>query len=363
MRWSFKLFSVAGTAIRIHLTLVLVLVWVATAGGLNGKPDAALWLILVFGCVLLHELGHVLVALRFGITTSKIVLYPIGGIAWMKSIPKEPREEVAVALAGPAVNLFLASIAVILLGLVPPQPDGSDVFSTRSFAEALLYVNLALGLFNLLPAFPMDGGRVLRAILAMKLPYEKATAIAVRIGEVTGIAFAAIAIVAHHPVLFIVGLFLIVAASAEGAFVQREHLLEGLLAEDAAMSEFHTLRMQDSIHDAVGLILDGAQPDFPVVNDEGQCVAIAIRDDIVRVLRDAGPNAKVSDAVSKIPAQIERDVPAAEASRRLLTSGLPGAAVVNHDGSLYRWLTAENIDDLIQMRAATHTFVRPSAVT
>jgi len=356
MRWSFKIGRIAGTEIRVHLTLLLLLLWVAIASGAAAALSAVILLLLVFGCVLLHEMGHVLVALRFGIMTPKIVLYPIGGIAWMKKIPKDPGQELLVALAGPAVNIFLAALAFLLLGGIVPANRNFEGFSVGTFAVALLWINLVLGLFNLVPAFPMDGGRALRALLAMKLSYERATLIAVRIGEITGVGFAVFAVVSQNPVLFLIGLFLIFSASAEGSFVKREHLLEGLKAGDAAMSEFHTLRMQDSVHHAVSLILDGPQPDFPVVNEAGQCTAIATRDNIIRTLRDEGPNAPIADVVRQIPAQIDGEVPAAEAFRQLLESGLPGAAVVDKNGVLVRWLTSENVDDLIQMRSATHDF-------
>ncbi len=361
MRWSLKVGKVAGTEIRIHLTLLLLLVWL---GALTAREGAAVevfnviaLICLAFACVLLHELGHVLMALSFGITTPRIILYPIGGIAWMKQVPREPRTELLIALAGPAVNIFLAALSFLLIGGSFPIPSVEAPLSLEGFLVALVWINLMLGLFNLIPAFPMDGGRVLRAILAMKLPYTKATEIAVRIGEFFAIALAIFSILDLQPVLFLISLLIFVAANAEGAVVKREHLLAGLNASDAAMKEFHTLKMQDSIHDAVTLILDSSQPDFPVVNIDGQCTAVATRNSIIRTLRDSGPNALISDVVSKIPAQIDSDVSANEALRRLIESGLPGAAIVDKNGILQKWLTLENVDDLLQTRAATHEFV------
>lgn len=360
MRWSFKIGKVAGTEIRIHLTLLLLLVWLGAVAAREGAPIDAINVIalicLAFVCVLLHELGHVFVALSFGITTPRIVLYPIGGIAWMKQIPREPRTEFLIALAGPAVNLFIAALSFLLIGGLFPLPPVESPFSLQGFLAALIWINLMLGLFNLIPAFPMDGGRALRAILAMRLPYAKATTIAVRIGEFFAIAIAVFSILGSQPVLFLISLLIFVSANAEGAVVKREHLLAGLNASDAAMKEFHTLQMQDSIHHAVTLMMNSSQPDFPVVNLGGQCTAIATRNSIIQALRDRGPNTQVSDVVRDIPAQIDLGVSANEALRLLVESGLPGAAIVDGNGILQKWLTLENVDDLLQTRAATHHF-------
>lgn len=360
MRWSLKIGKVAGTEIRIHLTLLLLLVWLGALAAREGAPIDAINVIslicLAFACVLLHELGHVFVALSFGITTPRIVLYPIGGIAWMKQIPREPRTEFLIALAGPAVNIFIAALSFLMIGGLFPLPPVESPFSFQGFLVALIWINLMLGLFNLIPAFPMDGGRALRAILAMRLPYAKATTIAVRIGEFFAIAIAVFSILGSQPVLFIISLLIFVSANAEGAVVKREHLLAGLNASDAAMKEFHTLQMQDSIHHAVTLILNSSQPDFPVVNPGGQCTAIATRNSIIQALRDRGPNTPISDVVRDIPAQIDLGVSANEALRLLVESGLPGAAIVDGNGILQKWLTLENVDDLLKTRAATHHF-------
>lgn len=362
MRWSFKIARIAGTEVRVHLTLLLLLFWIGVAASSQGTPlDGAvvvLLLSLIFLCVLLHEFGHVFVALFFGITTPKIVLYPIGGVAWMKRIPREPRQEFFIAIAGPAVNFLIAAIIFFVFGVSFPPTTADALPTFGGILPALLWINLAIGLFNLLPAFPMDGGRIFRALVAMWMPYEKATALAVRVGEVFGIGMAVFSVFQGQPILFLISLFLILAASAEGASVKREHLLEGLTAADAAMSKFHTLSLKDTIHHAATLILDGSQPDFPVVNQSGQCIAIATRNEIFRVLRDSGPNALVADTTSEIPCQIDSNAPAAEAFQKLVESGLPGAAVTDGDGRLVQWLTTENVDDLLQTRSATHDFVK-----
>lgn len=363
MSWSFKIARIGGTQVRIHLTFVLLLVWVGVSTGSASGAAAGLrivvLLLLIFLCVLLHEFGHVLAALRYGITTPKITLYPIGGIASMSRIPKRPVQELVVSLAGPMVNFIIATILLLVSGGVqaPATEAGVAVGTELSMIQQLIWINLILGFFNLVPAFPMDGGRILRAILAMFLSREKATHAASRIGQLFAVAGGLFAVVAHQPILFLVTIFIFFAAGAENAVAETEHALEGLSASDAAMREFHTLKMGDSIHHAVDLILGGSQPDFPVVNSEGQCVGISTRNEIIRTLRDQGPAALISDSIQNIPAQIEADASAVEAWKKLAESGLPGAAVVDHDGRIKQWLTSENINELILTRAATRQFV------
>ena len=362
MSWSVKIARIGGTEVRIHLTFLLLLLWVGVSTGSESGAAAGLrivvLLLLIFLCVLLHEFGHVLAALRYGITTPKITLYPIGGIASMSRIPTRPAHELVVALAGPMVNFIIVAVLLLVSGGIqtPETETGVAVGTELSMMQQLIWINLILGIFNLIPAFPMDGGRVLRATLAMFLSREKATRAASRIGQLFATAGGIFAVLAHHPVLLLVSIFIFFAAGAENAVAESEHELEGLRASDAAMREFHTLKMDDSIHHAVDLILDGSQFDFPVVNSEGQCVGISTRNEILRTLRDEGPAALVSDSVQDIPVQIEADLSAVEAWKKLAESGLPGAAVVDRKGRIRQWLTSENINELILTRAATRHF-------
>ncbi len=360
MTWSYKVARIAGTEVRIHLTFFLLLVWVGASVGSVSGPEAGLrtvgLILLVFLCVLLHEFGHVAAALKYGITTPKITLYPIGGIASLTRIPKRPVEELIVSLAGPLVNFVIAILLLIAsIGLSEPSIQiGQHV--GFSLIQQLIGINLILGIFNLIPAFPMDGGRALRAVLAMRIDREKATMVAARVGQSFAIVGGVLGIFSHQPILFLVSLFIFFAAGAENAVAETEHVLDGLSASDAAMREFHTLKLSDSVHHAIDLILDGSQPDFPVVNDDGQCIGIATRNSILRTLRDMGPAALISDSVQKVPAQIDSHLSAVEALRKLSESGLPGAAVVDREGRIQQWLTAENIQELILSRSAMHHF-------
>lgn len=350
----------------MHLTFFLLLIWVgvsiaSTTGAAAGVRTVGL-LLLVFLCVLLHEFGHVVAALRYGITTPKITLYPIGGIASLTRIPKRPAEELIVSLAGPAVNFAIAGVLLLISGGFSADGIPLGLGTEFSMIQQLIGINLILGFFNLIPAFPMDGGRALRAILAMWVPRDKATFVAARIGQSFAIAGGMLGVVSQSPILFLVAIFIFFAAGAENAAAETEHVLEGLFASDAGMSEFHTLESSDSIDHAVDLILSGSQHDFPVVNSDGQCVGIATRNGILQTLRDNGPAAVISDSVREIPAQIDSDVPAIEALRKLSGSGLTAAAVVDREGRITQWLTAENIQELVLSRAAAQNFLSGQSV-
>ena len=189
MSWSWRIGRIAGIDVYIHFTFVFLLAWVALAHYMahNDLAEAMrglIFIVALFGIVVLHELGHALAARRYGIRTRDITLLPIGGVARLERMPEDPKQELVVALAGPAVNVVMA--AAIYVGLMLRQelvPLGEAVRVGGGFVSQLFWVNVSLALFNLLPAFPMDGGRVLRALLGMRLDYVRATQVAARIGQ------------------------------------------------------------------------------------------------------------------------------------------------------------------------------------
>jgi len=188
MRWSWKLGEVAGIGIFVHVTFLMLVGWVALSHwiverSLAAAVGGAIFILALFGCVVLHELGHALTAKRYGVRTRDITLYPIGGMARLERIPEVPQQEALIALAGPAVNVVIAAglwLALSAAGGVTPLAE-LDV-TKGPFLERLLLVNLFLAGFNLIPAFPMDGGRVLRALLATRLSYVRATELAAGVG-------------------------------------------------------------------------------------------------------------------------------------------------------------------------------------
>jgi len=192
MSWSFPIGSVKGTVIRIHMTFVLFLIWIGGAHYAQGGPDAAmqgvLFIVLLFACVLLHEFGHVFAARRYGVQTPDITLLPIGGVARLERVPEKPSQELVVALAGPAVNVVIAALLFLAIGGMPSVESMEVDNPGIGLLARLASVNVFLVLFNLIPAFPMDGGRALRALLATRMGYGRATQIAASIGQ--AVAFA-----------------------------------------------------------------------------------------------------------------------------------------------------------------------------
>src|SRR5467141_2293454 len=223
MRWSWKIATVAGIQIRVHVTFPLLLVWLFWAGANRGIAQAAegvAFILAVFGCIVLHEFGHALTGRRFGVITRDITLLPTGGVARLDRIPRHPRQEVTIALAGPLVNVAIASVLLLYMRLAPGVYDFSDpVLFERSFTARLFMVNVFIVAFNLIPAFPMDGGRVLRALLAMRMNYVRATRIATWIGQGLAIVFGIAGVMTELHMLLLVGLFVFLAAGEEYAMV------------------------------------------------------------------------------------------------------------------------------------------------
>ncbi len=224
MKW--KLGNVAGIGVYVHWSFWLLPAWIllSSGGGLGGALSTVLFVFAIFGCVVLHELGHALMARHFHIGTCDITLYPIGGVASLERIPRRPLQELAIALAGPAVNVVIAAALFVLLLVVGVGTQGLVfTFAGGSFLVNLLLVNVALVVFNMLPAFPMDGGRVLRAFLAMRLPYLRATEIAVRVGQLVAIVLGLVGLLTGGTLLF-VALFVFLAAQAELSMARRNEM-------------------------------------------------------------------------------------------------------------------------------------------
>ena len=230
MRWSWRIGRVAGISISVHVTFLLVLLWIVVeeyALGVRAMAGSALYMVALFTIVVMHELGHALTARRFGVVTRDIILLPIGGVARLERMPRNPRQELLVAVAGPAVNIALALALLAIVRLTGPLPaatlyDFDPLLSARGFVYQLVFVNVVLALFNMLPAFPMDGGRVLRALLAMRMSsYARATGIAARIGRVLALALAAAGLYGlRNPFWVLIALFVGMAAGTEAAAVR-----------------------------------------------------------------------------------------------------------------------------------------------
>ena len=361
MRWSWRIGRVAGIDLYVHATFLLLLAYVGYLEyrqGVAAIAVALLYIIALFSIVVLHELGHALTARRYGVRTRDIILLPIGGVARLERMPREPRQELLVALAGPAVNVVLAVLLYGIVRLTGQAPmsglyDFDGVVSARGFLYAIAVANIFIAAFNLLPAFPMDGGRVLRALLAMRISsYARATELAARIGRVFALLLGIVGIWRFgNPLLVLIALFVWLGAGSEAAAVQTSESLDGVSIEDLMIREVHTLAPGDPLSRAVQLTLDGFQQDFPVVDENAAVVGVLTRADLLRALADRGAHGTVAEAMNRIFATAAPDERAEEAIARLRTCGCNAMPVVRNR-VLLGVLTLENIGEYVMFRTA-----------
>ncbi len=357
MKWSWKIARFWGIDIYMHVTFVLIVLWVAFTYWVEFHNWAAvlggiLFILLLFACVVLHEYGHALTARRYGIRTRDITLYPIGGVARLERIPDQPIEELWVALAGPAVTLAIAVVlffAMVVTGTLPPLRSIS--LASGSLVLRLFAVNVLLFLFNLLPAFPMDGGRVLRALLAMRMEYLRATQIAAGVGQAMAFIFGFVGLLTDPWMLFI-ALFVWIGAEQESSMARLKNSLGGIPVSRAMQTNFESMAPQDTLARAVELILAGSQTDFPVVED-GRVIGILERDTFIRALAKAGQNQPVMDVMRRGVPEVDTHEMVETALARLQQSGAK-TLPVTHWGRLAGLITSENITEFLMIRSALH---------
>jgi Zn-dependent protease len=299
MSWSMRLGRVAGIPIYVHWTFLLLIAWIVLSHQLAGHDlattaEGVAFVLTIFGCVVLHELGHALMASRFGVVTSDITLFPIGGLGRLARIPENPVQEFLIALAGPAVNLAIV-VALLLAGVrLPGAVRDPELLVGTGFLARLMIVNVFLAVFNLLPAFPMDGGRVFRALLAMRLDYGRATRIAAAAGQGMAVVFGFVGLSVGNPVLVLIAAFVWLGAQSEASYVQERILLRGLRVRDAMSTNFKTVNTNDTLAAAAELLLGGFQHEFPVVSGD-RITGVLTRDDLIAGLARGGGDAKVAD--------------------------------------------------------------------
>jgi stage IV sporulation protein FB len=356
MGWTITFGRVAGTEVKVHLTFFILVAFWAMAGyqqgGMSGAWLASLSLLALFACVLLHEFGHILMARRFGVRTPDVILLPIGGVARLERIPDEPKQELLIALAGPAVTLAIVVLLYLLLvawGHAPSlwglEPDGP-------FLENLMRVNLYLLVFNLFPAFPMDGGRVLRALLAGRLGLVSGTRIAARLGQASAVVAGFYGLTAGMPILLLISLFVFLGAGAEAAAVETRVAGAGLSAGQMMVTDFRSIPVHATLGEAVELLLASEQREFPVLDNLGRVEGMLTRDHIIRGLSQRGPGVIVAEVMAAQAPLVAPTLGFQEALERLRASGLPALPVVDATGRLVGLLTMENITDLLLVRRA-----------
>jgi len=362
MSWSWRMGRIAGIDVYVHFTFLLLLGWVGLQfylahGDVVEAVDGLIFILTLFGIVVLHELGHALAARRYGIRTRDITLLPIGGVARMERMPEDPRQEIVVALAGPAVNVVLATgiyLGLVLgRGLAPP----SEVVSVGgSFLDQLFWVNVSLAVFNLIPAFPMDGGRVLRALLALRLDYVRATQTAASIGQGLAVVFGFLGLFSN-PMLIFIALFVWLGAAQEASMVQMRSALSGIPVQRVMITDFRTLKPDDPLSRAVEYVLAGFQQDFPVVQD-GRLVGVLTRNDLTAELGQYGPNAPVGKIMQRDFITVEPGDMLHNAFARLRECDCHTLPVVQ-DGRLLGLVTADHLAEVLMIQDALREAGRP----
>lgn len=354
MRWSYRILTLFGTEIRIHVTFLALVAWYAFVAWRVGGDAAAAWsvlfLALLFASVLLHEFGHVLMARRFGIRTPDILLSPIGGLARLERMPEEPRQELLVALAGPAVTVLIVAALTVIRRLTG---DGGSLWvfdpGHEALTPALLRANVVLLAFNLLPAFPMDGGRVLRAILSKRMGLVRGTRIAARVGQLFAFAIGLFGLM-NAPMLVLIAGFIYLAAEAEASSVETRAAGQGMTAAGMMITDLRTLPVYATLSDAVALLLAGEQREFPIVDNDGRLEGLLTRDHLIRGLAEYGPGGTVGSAMAAGIEGIPPATPFDRALERLRTGGLPALPVVSPDRVVIGLITVDNITDLLLVR-------------
>lgn len=357
MRWSFAVGRIGETVIKVHVTFLLLVVWYAWGAYMEGGTPSALrgtaFLLSLFGCVLLHEFGHIGMARRFGVKTPDVVLLPIGGLARLERIPEEPRQELLIALAGPLVTLVLVGVFALIVrvqgaGLVP----GRGAPWEWSLPLALFAANAGLLVFNLIPAFPMDGGRVLRAALASRLGLGRATRIAAAVGRGFAMLFGLWGLVNGQFVLVLVALFIYLGATAEAQSVETRLAGRGLTVGRMMLTRFDTLPVHAPLQRAVDLLLAGDQREFPIVDNAGRLEGLLTREHLIRALSTAGPGGTVGEAMAAGVRPVGPELGFDQALAALREGGLSALPVVDAGGALVGLLTLDNLSDLLLVRRA-----------
>jgi Zn-dependent protease/CBS domain-containing protein len=368
MKWSWKLGQVAGIGIFVHWTFVLLIAWLAyvfvsQGTDFRGTVDGIVFVLAIFGCIVLHELGHALMARRFGIQTRDITLLPIGGVARLERMPENPTQELLVALAGPAVNVLIAVVlfAVIVTWLGIAVFSDLDVLVktllvSDNFLVFVMVANVALVIFNLVPAFPMDGGRVLRALLAQKLDYVQATQIAASIGQTLAILFGIVGLFGipglfpGQPLWLFVALFVYLGADAEAHMVRVRSVMRGVPTRAAMVTRFRAVAPTEPLSAAIQELLAGHQQDFPVMEGD-RLVGMLIRRDLLAALAEGKHDLPIGDVMRRDVRTVD-EAEMLDGTFQRMREGECSTAPVLREGRLVGLLTLENVGEWMMIQSA-----------
>lgn len=361
-RGALPLFTYKGIQVRLHwsfIALPLFVGWSAYNEGLGwGQVGLRLGMVaIVFACVVLHEFGHALTARRFGVGTRDITLLPIGGVASLERMPEEPRHEFWITVAGPAVNLVIALIAILLMAVLGLTSFFTDLFlgGASLWTNALLFlagINIWLFLFNLIPAFPMDGGRILRSVLAMRLGRERATRIAAGLGRGVAILGIGYGLVSGQPFLALIGFFVFVAAGAEARNVAQREQLRGVRVREVMRTRFWSLGAATTVRQATQELLQGGDTALVVLGLDGLPVGVLHKRDLIHAVEAGHADARLVDLPPREAPVIGIDDDAHERTQEMLLGGLPLLPVV-HERRVVGVLELENLDEFLRLKRAS----------
>jgi Zn-dependent protease/predicted transcriptional regulator len=354
MRWSIKIGRIAGIDVFIHTTFFLLIGWIGFSYWIDTRNLTAVttgvgFLTAIFMCVVLHEFGHALAARRFGVSTKDITLLPIGGVARLEKIPEDPKQELWVAVAGPLVNVGIVILLAFWLLLTSTFEPITSISLTRgNFSERLLVANLVLVGFNMLPAFPMDGGRVLRSFLAMRTDYTSATQTAATIGQAMAFVFGFIGLISN-PFLIFVAFFVYIGAQNEAQQVLMKSFLRGVPVREAMVRQFQFLSRFDRLFRAVDILLGEIQKDIPVV-DDGRIVGILTHSSIIEGVKTSGDQVQVSEVMSTEFQTADYNEMLDSVLGRLQECNCQTMPVLYND-QLVGLITLENVGQYIRLKA------------
>ena len=352
MSWSIPIIRIAGIQLRIHITFLLLIAWIAL-----GSVSAVIFVLLLFLCVVLHEFGHALAAKAYGINTPDITLLPIGGVARLERIPEEPKQELVIAAAGPAVTAIIAFCLFVVIAARGGTDFGASVQS-GDLVVNILKINVWLLLFNLIPAFPMDGGRVLRALLATRLSYARATQIAATVGQGFAFFFGIVGLFgipglfSANPFLIFIALFVYIGASQEAALAQMRDVSRRFPVSSAMVREFRSLPESATLEEAVDALLATSQHDFPVLDEAGNVAGILTRHDLIAALRKNDPAIRVGDVMRRDIPTVTTGTRFEEAFRIMQECNCPAVPVLDGMKRLVGLLTPENVSELMMVQSA-----------
>lgn len=351
MSWSFPIGRLLGSELRVHATFFLLLAWIAASAWSSGGPMVALantlFILALFACVVAHEYGHALMARRFGIQTPDITLLPIGGMARMERMPEKPSQEIAVALAGPAVNVVIWAL-LMALGATVNVDTLTDPTTTRDFMGRLAAVNLFLAIFNLIPAFPMDGGRVLRALLATRMDRVRATRIAATVGQIAAFLFVFWGLSSGNLILLLIAVFIFMAAQAEASEVSNRDIAHDLHLRDAVITSYESLSPEDPLHVAAQTLIRTTQHEFPVLDAQGHLAGFLTRQALFKAIAEGHNTHPVSEEMIDVP-QLPLSAPLDQVLDALAQA--PAIAAVDRHGVVLGYTTRENVGELMMLRA------------